>query len=177
MPTTTTSEVSEDLLSVYLRQLKALRGALRRRTGSHELAEDALQETWLRLASIKSKPGEIHDRQAFILRVAGNIATDLLRKEQRHGARCISDEDLLKAVADSSPSPEAIAIDRDRLRQLALALAQLPAKPQAALLANRRCDGLSHAEIAKRLKVSESMVARYLAQALRHCRDHFRESP
>ena len=171
---TTTSEVADDLMSVYLRQLKALRGALKKRTGSHELAEDALQETWLRLASIGDRPVEVRDRHAFILRVAGNIATDLLRKERRHGARCISDEDVLAAVADSYPSPEAFAIDRDQLRFLVRALAQLPAKPRAALLLNR-CDGLSHARIAARLKVSESMVARYLAQALRHCRDHFRD--
>ena len=172
--TTTTPEVSEDLISVYLRHLRALRGALKKRTGSHELAEDALQETWLRLASIKDRPVEIRDRQAFILRVAGNIATDLLRREQRHSARCVSDEDALKAVADSYPSPESFAVDRDQLRFLALALAQLPAKARTALMLNR-CDGLTHAEIAHRLKVSESMVARYLAQALRHCRDHFRD--
>lgn len=174
MSTTTTPEVSEDLMSVYLRQLKALRVALKKRTGSHELAEDALQETWLRLASIKDRPMEVRDRQAFILRVAGNIATDLLRKEQRHSARCIGDEDVLKAVVDSYPSPETFAIDRDQLRFLVRALMQLPEKPRAALLLNR-CDGLSHAEIAGRLEVSESMVARYVGQALRHCRDHFRE--
>jgi RNA polymerase sigma-70 factor (ECF subfamily) len=49
----------------------------------------------------------------------------------------------------------------------------LSAKPRQALLLNR-CDGLSHREIAQKLNVSQSMVARYLAQALRHCRDHFR---
>jgi len=34
-----------------------------------------------------------------------------------------------------------------------------------------RVDGLSHREIAERLGVSESMVAKYIGQALRHCRD------
>ena len=157
--TSSTSEIREDLIAVYLRQWKVLRGLLRRQTGSHELAEDALQETWIRLAGMKQCPGPIHDRQAFILRVAGNIAIDLTRRERRHGGRCISDEAILGAIEDSYPSP---------------ALALLPAKPRAALLMNR-CDGLSHREIAGRLKVSESMVARYLAQALRHCRDHFRD--
>ncbi|MBX3536670.1 MAG: sigma-70 family RNA polymerase sigma factor [Chelatococcus sp.] len=172
--TITTREVQDDLMSVYIRKWKVLRGLLKRHTGSHELAEDALQETWLRLVGMKSEPTAIQDRQAFILRVAGNIAIDLLRREKRHSSRCISDEALLKALADSYPSPETSAIDRDQLRFLALVLAQLPAKPCAALLMNR-CDGLSHSEIAGRLGVSESMVARYLAQALRHCRDHFRE--
>jgi len=80
---------------------------------------------------------------------------------------------LLAAVADNMPSPEVCVIDRDQLRLLALALARLPAKPRAALLLSR-CDGLSHREIGVRLKVSESMVAKYLGQALRHCRDHYR---
>lgn len=170
-----TPDISDDLMSVYLRQLKALRSALTRRTGSRDLAEDALQETWLRLASLKGNgAAEIRDSQAFILRVAGNIAIDLLRREQRHSKRCVSDDDILRAVADSYPSPEAVVVDRDQLRRLALGLTDLPPKPRAALLLNR-CDGLTHAEIARRLKVSESMVGRYLVQALRHCRDLMRE--
>ncbi|CAH1659464.1 FecI [Hyphomicrobiales bacterium] len=172
--TITTREIQDDLMSVYIRQWKVLRGLLKKHTGSHDLAEDALQETWLRLAGMKLEPTTIYDKQAFILRVAGNIAIDLLRREKRHSSRCISDEAVLNALVDNYPSPEAFAIDRDRVRFLALALAQLPAKPRAALLLNR-CDGLSHREIAGQLGVSESMVARYLAQALRHCRDHFRD--
>lgn len=174
---TTVGDLKEDLMSVYLRQWASLRNFLRRRTGSHDLAEDALQETWLRLASMRASTDGgadgIRDRQAFILRVACNIAVDLARRERRHATHCVSDEALLLAAADSYPSPEAFAVDRDQLRFLILALARLPPKPRAALLMNR-CDGLTHAEIARRLKVSESMVAKYLAQALRHCRDHFR---
>ncbi|HEY0218878.1 MAG TPA: RNA polymerase sigma factor [Afipia sp.] len=172
--TTSASEIHDDLMSVYLRQWKALRNLLKKRTGSYELAEEALQETWVRLSGLTPKPALILDQQAFILRVAANIAIDLVRKEKRHSARCISDEAVLKAVADSYPSPETFVIDRDQLRFLALALTQLPPKPREALLMNR-CDGLSHSQIGSKLGVSESMVARYLAQALRHCRDHFRD--
>lgn len=171
--TTTKLDGDDELMSVYLRQWKVLRGLLRKHTGSLELAEDALQETWLRLAGLKAPSEVIHDRQAFILRMAGNIAIDLARREKRHSSRCISDDALLAALADSYPSPEAFAIDRDQLRQLTRALMQLPTKPRTALLMNR-CDGMSHREIASRLRVSESMVARYMAQALRHCRDHLR---
>lgn len=163
----------EELMSLYLRQLKYLRDMLKKRTRSHELAEDALQETWLRLSKIETRSYEIRDQRAFLLRVANNIAIDLLRKEQRHHKACLSDEDILKAVADTAPSPETCTIDRDQLRQLVYALLQLPPKPRTALLL-ARCDLCTHHEIAQRLGVSESMVARYLAQALRHCRDHFR---
>lgn len=173
MDTAVTTGPDDDLMSVYLRQWKTLRAHLKKRTGSQELAEDALQETWLRLSGMKGDAAAIHDHHAFILRVAGNIAIDLVRKERRHTIHCVSDEALLAAVADNTPSPEVCVIDRDQLRLLALALTRLPAKPRAALLLSR-CDGLSHREIGARLNVSESMVAKYLGQALRQCRDHYR---
>ncbi|WP_031352352.1 RNA polymerase sigma factor [Brucella pseudogrignonensis] len=172
--TTSTTDIRDDLMSVYLRHWKVLRGLLKKRFGSHELAEDALQETWLRLAGMQSEPS-VQDRQAFILRVAGNIAIDLVRREGRHSSRCVSDEALLRAIADNYPSPETFAVDRDQLRFLAVALAQLTTKARTVLLLSR-CDGLTHREIGQRLNISDSMVAKYLAQALRHCRDHFRAS-
>src|SRR5690606_34704371 len=127
---------------------------------------------WLRLARLHPPATAIQDRQAYILRLAVNVAIDLIRKERRHHARCVSDEALLTAIADTSPTPETFAVDRDQLRQLAAALAELPAKCCAALLMSR-CDGFTHAEIARRLAVSERTVAKYLVNALRHCRDHF----
>jgi RNA polymerase sigma-70 factor (ECF subfamily) len=168
-----TGEAPDDLVAFYLRHWNTLRGFLKRRTGSHELAEDALQETWLRLANMSTPATAIRDRQAFLLRLANNIAIDLVRQEKRHSSRCVSDEALLQAIADNSPSPEMFVIDRDQLRQLALALAELPINQRTALLLSR-CDGAPHAAIALQLRVSESMVAKYLTQALRHCRDHFR---
>src|SRR5690606_4709088 len=96
---TTTPDLQNDLISVYLRRWKSLRSLLKRQTGSHELAEDALQETWLKLADLKPGGAPIRDQEAYILRIAGNIAIDLARRENRHSARCISDEELLQAIA------------------------------------------------------------------------------
>jgi RNA polymerase sigma factor (sigma-70 family) len=165
--------VAESLMAVYLRQWSQLRTLLKRNVGSHELADDAMQETWLRLARMEAQPAGVQDRQAYILRLALNVAIDLIRRERRHTSRCVSDEALLQTIADACPSPEVFTVDRDQLRQLAAALTKLPAKPCAALLMSR-CDGLTHAEIARKLNVSERAVAKYLVTALRHCRDHFR---
>lgn len=166
-------DASSDLMQAYLRRWQTLRGHLSHRTGSRDLAEEALQETWLRLASMREQPTGVQDIHAFLLRLAGNIAIDLLRRERRHTSRCISDEAMLGEIADQTPSPEAYALHRDELRALVRALTELPEKPRTALLLNR-CEGLSHAEIAAALSVSQSMVAKYLAQALRHCRDSLR---
>ncbi len=170
--TLATETVQDELLSVYLRQWLSLRTQLRKRVGSADLADDALQETWIRVSGMKDPPA-VGNKQAFLLRIASNIAIDLIRRERRHHSHCIADEALLTAIADTAPSPEVIAVDRDQLRALVGALMRLPERPRSALLMNR-CDGLSHREIAARLDVSESMVAKYLAQGLRHCRDAFR---
>ena len=165
----------EDLIGVYLAHWRSLCDRLSYHTNSPDIAEEALQETWIRLDAMPDDKERlpIRNRQAFILRVASNIAIDLLRRERRHTASAISDETVLAAIADATPGPETIAIDRNELRQLVIALATLPPKARHALFLNR-CEGLSHAEIAHCLGVSQSMVAKYLAQALRHCRDHFR---
>jgi RNA polymerase sigma factor (sigma-70 family) len=133
----TVPDAYHELISLYLRQWSVLRSRLKRQTGSHELAEDALQETWLRLSRMKGGPIDIRDQHAFILRVASNIAIDLARRENRHGGRCISDEAVLAAIEDACPSPERVVIDRDQLRLLVLALSQLPARPRRALLMKR----------------------------------------
>jgi RNA polymerase sigma-70 factor (ECF subfamily) len=160
-------------MAVYLRQWTQLRGFLKKNVGSRELAEDAMQETWLRLSRMTAPPEGLQDRQAYILRLAANVAVDLVRKERRHAARCVSDDALLRTIADSYPSPETVAVDRDQLRQLAATLSELPAKASTALLMSR-CDGLTYSEIASKLKISERAVAKYLTIAFRHCRDHFR---
>lgn len=170
---TRATDGKKDLYWTYIHKWPLLRDFLKRRVGSHDLAEDALQEAWFRLALMDPAAQSIRDPQAYILRVAGNIAIDMIRKESRHKEACISDDEMLATVADTAPSPENYAIDRDQLLQLAVALAELPRPARTALLL-QRCDGLSHRRISEKLGVSESMVAKYLAQALRHCRDHFR---
>lgn len=163
---------ANDLMGTYVQQWALLRKALRKNVGSIDLADEAMQETWIRLAKMQPASMIIHDRKTYILRLAINIAIDLIRKEKRHSSRCISDEALMQAIADTYPSPEQFTADRDQLRQLASALAQLPEKTCAALLMSR-CDGLTHAEIAKRLDIGERTVAKYLVTALCHCRDYF----
>lgn len=141
---------------------------LTRRTGDADRAADLAQDTYLRLAAV-SAASEIENARAYVYRVAGNLAIDTLRRD----ARIANDFTFLEegsAVADPAPSPETRALARERLRLLEAALDELPAKKRLALLLSR-VDGRTFAEIAERLGVSESMVAKYIVQALRHCRD------
>lgn len=163
-----TRAIADELLADYLTHWHSLTRRLQRRVGSRDLAEDAMQETYMRLCDMGG--AAVKDRQAMILRIAANIAIDLVRRERRHTERATSDDDVLDAVTDPAPSAETRLIDKQSLDALARALAAMPAKPRTALLL-ARCHGWTHARIAARLGVSESMVAKYLVQALCRCRD------
>lgn len=138
---------------------------LGRRTGDAARAEDAVQDTYLRLLDVEPAQ-EIRDRRAFVYRVAGNLAIDAARRDLRVGG----DGEPPPSIPDPAPGPEQRALAQERLRQLDGALRELPPNARLALLLFR-VDGLSHAQIARRLAVSESMVAKYIGQAMRHCRD------
>lgn len=145
---------------------------LTRRTGDAERAADVAQDTYLRLATLSPGNIDVENPRAYVYRVAGNLAIDALRREGRLG------RDFTFIAADEidpDPSPEAYALARERVRLLEAALDELPPNPRAALLLNR-VEGLTFAEIADRLGVSESMIAKYIARALRHCRDRLKDA-
>ncbi len=137
--------------------------------GDCERAADVVQDTYVRLAGTPDQGDVIENPRAYIYRVAGNLAIDGIRREKRITAHHDMDEDT-DAIHDPKPGPENIVLDREQILLLDKALEKLPEKPRAALLMFR-VDGLSHMEIAQRLGVSNSMVAKYIVRALQHCRD------
>ena len=141
--------------------------------GNVEKAADVAQDTYLRLASL-ADTAQILEPRAFVFRVASNLAIDRLRQEQRRSA--VHDDDSgSHDVCDPLASPEKHFLAAEALEQLDKSLAQLPSKARLALLLNR-LEGLTHAQIAVRLEVSESTVGKYIVQAMRHCRDWLRQS-
>jgi RNA polymerase sigma factor (sigma-70 family) len=137
--------------------------------GSTERAADVAHDTYLRLVAVRPGEARIDNPRAYIYRVASNLAIDTIRRERRI-ADSFTGTDVDESVADPTPSLERALLAKERLRRLDAALAELPPKARTALLLFR-LDGLSHTAIAEQLGVSESMVAKYLARALRHCRD------
>lgn len=156
------------LIASFRENYQDLLRFLTRRTGDADRAADLAQDTYLKLA-VSPAGDEIHNPRAYVYRVAGNLAIDMLRRDSRVANDFVASEQR-EAVPDPAPSPEAGAVARQRLRLLEAALDELPPKPRLALLMHR-VEGRGFAEIAGRLGVSESMVAKYMAQALRHCRD------
>lgn len=160
------------LIASFQEHYQALLRFLTRRTGNGQHAADIAQETYLRLAGMPES-STIRDPRGFVFRVAGNLAIDMLRREARHNSRKAAAEQA-DALADPAPLPEAGLLAKQRLALLDEALRDLPPKPRRALLLSR-LEGRTFAEIADELGVSESMVAKYIAQSLKACHRHLQE--
>ncbi|RII76190.1 sigma-70 family RNA polymerase sigma factor [Pseudomonas monteilii] len=168
-----TSPVS-GLLASFQEHYDDLLQFLTRRMSDRQRAADVAQETYLKLVKIDEQALPVLHARSFIFRVAGNLAIDALRREQRLAASH-DDCDGAGELACPAPAPEAMLLARERLQILDDALLKLPDNARQALLLNR-VEGLTQAQIAQRLGVSESMVAKYIGQALRHCRDWLKQA-
>ncbi|WP_312933700.1 sigma-70 family RNA polymerase sigma factor [Pseudomonas sp.] len=164
---------ADPLLISFQEHYADLLAFLARRLGNVENAADVAQETFLRLSRLADS-SHILEPRAFIFKVAGNLALDRLRQD-RHRSALHCTDGLPDEVCDQQASPEKRFLDREALQQLDKSLAALPSNARLALLLNR-LEGLTHAQIAQRLGVSESTVGKYIVHAMRHCRDWLRQS-
>jgi RNA polymerase sigma factor (sigma-70 family) len=138
---------------------------LARRLGSTELAAETLQETWLRLQR-PGKPGILERPDAYLFRIALNIAADHHKADRRRLA--LSEVEMLRHLDDDELDPERIAESRSEVTALARALDELPPRCRAIFIASR-LDGIPHKDIAARHGISIRMVERDLKRALEHC--------
>lgn len=163
---------SNPLLMVFQEHYADLLAFLARRLGNVEKAADVAQDTYVRLAGL-ADTAQILEPRAFVFRVAGNLAIDRLRQERRYCALQVEEPD--EEPCDPIASPERTFLAAEAIEQLDHALQHLPSNARLALLLSR-LEGLTHAQIALRLGVSESSVGKYLVLAMRHCRDWLRQS-
>ena len=165
------TELRSRLTKSFEQHYQDLLRFLLHRTRDMNDAADLAHDTYVRLAKASDVVVE-HDK-AYIFRIAGNLALDMHRRAGRR-ATWLSNEEPDENISDKTPSQEQHAIDRDRLTRLDAALVELPVKVRLAFLM-LRVDGLPYVEIGARLGVSESMVAKYIVQAMRYCRDRVKQ--
>src|SRR3546814_128598 len=129
------------------------------------VAADLVQEIFLRLAQQPPGAGESNAR-SYLYRIARNLAIDHFRQEERRQTRPVPAEQFAD-LPDEAPPVERVAEARQRLTLLRRAMAELPTRTQDIFELNR-IEGLTYAEIACRLGISESSVQKHLARALHH---------
>lgn len=138
---------------------------LRQRMGCAQNAADLAQDTFLRLLSKERDLTPLRDPRAYLSTIAHSLLVN-------HWRRLAIERAYLESLAQQpkryAPSPEARELIMATLLQIDGMLRSLPQKVRDAFLM-AQLDGLSYAQIATKLGVSERMVKKYMAQAMLHC--------
>lgn len=138
---------------------------LTRLLGSAELAQDALHETYLRLQR-DVELGPVRNPQAYLLRMAVNIASNRRKSEKR--LLSVGETDTLLRFADEAPDPAQAAEARSEMQALVRALDELPERRREIFLASW-IQETPHSEIARRFGITVRTVQIELRDALEHC--------
>lgn len=144
-----------------------LRAFLCARVECAETAADLTQDTYLRLHAF-SQRAPAQNIHALTYRIAAHLVVDHYRKQAIRAQEILSSE-LSCPLADPPPGPEEIQLQRERAESIEASLFELSECCRRAFLLHAR-EGLSYAQIASRLGVSKSMVAKHLARAVLHCK-------
>jgi RNA polymerase sigma factor (sigma-70 family) len=156
------------LYDAYVRLAPALGKFLQRRTGSNEVAQDLLQDVWLHVAEARAAE-EIGNPDAFLQRVAGNLALDWLRKHSFRSSFHDEDADM-NGIMSSAPDAERVYQSRRTLDYLRIVIDELPAGRRKAFLLCRG-EGLTAREAGRSLGIAEKTVKHQLAAATAHIRE------
>jgi RNA polymerase sigma-70 factor (ECF subfamily) len=161
-----TEDSFDDVRKAIVTRYAEFKARLARALGSLDMAEEALQEAYLRLH--EREGGGIAKPDSFVFRIALNIAADIKRSDRRRQGQA----NALAEVSATAPAPDlADEIEmRSLIRALEKAVEALPERRRAIFLA-ARVEEAPLAEIAARFGLSKTMVQRELRAALDHCID------
>jgi RNA polymerase sigma-70 factor (ECF subfamily) len=132
---------------------KQVLGTALRLLGNLEDAQDAAQETFLRLYKSLNRLPDIQEIKSWLYRVTVNICNDMHRQRSRRRWEPLTGPEPVS----SQPDPELTWVHQERGRLVEMALKTLPEKERAAVVL-RDMQGLSTREVAGILGSSEVTV-------------------
>ena len=156
------------LTTVYKDHHTWLHGWLRKKVHCSHQASDLSQDTFLNLLLLQNKSGalpEFKQPRAYLTKVAGRLVYHYFRRKTL-------EKNYLEALAhlpeQTRPSLAEQLIVQESLAELDAIFDQMKPAVRTAFLLSQ-LEGLSYAEIALQLAVSERTVKRYMAQAFEEC--------
>jgi RNA polymerase sigma-70 factor (ECF subfamily) len=152
----TTSRHFEERHAAVLRYLLCV-------SGNRADAEELTQEAFLRLYVEIRDHHEPPNVQAWVFRVAHNLAIDHFRRQSDAGL-AVSLGDMAAEIADAADSPEQEIVERERRQRVRHALAWL--SPQQRQCLELRAEGLRYREISEVLGIHISSVRTFIVRAV-----------
>lgn len=129
-------------------------------------ADDAVQETFLKLYRHLKKNGDPENLCGWVFQVARNYLRDERKSAQRQRTISLEHTD---AFADPRGSPEHRALGQERARRLSAAIEKLPQQQRECMLL--RASGLRYSEIAEILGIQLSSVGAVVNRATARLRE------
>ena len=166
--------MSKNIRGLFLAHRRELHAYLTRKLRNADTAADLTQETFLRFAELRGRDQGmvVANERSYLYRTAHNLAVDHLRREQRRKTDAC--ESVLETAPDNGPSPEEIVSGRDELTIVRAAIHELPERTKQVFILTR-IDGLTYAQAAERLRISDSSVQKHLAKATKHVMQRLRQ--
>ncbi len=164
--------------TLFKRYHKAIYGLTFRLLRDRQLAEDLTQETFFQILRTIHRINDSFNFSAWIHRIATNLCYDELRRRKKFPeAQEIDDEENEEAVlqvpdGDARKSPE-VALEISELRDAVWSVARRLPDKYRLVLTLRELQGLSYANIARKMNVSESAVETLLHRARRRFKEEF----
>jgi RNA polymerase sigma factor (sigma-70 family) len=142
-----------------------LRGFLLRRINCTDTADDILQDIYLKLTQSDTC---VNNPKAFLYQVAGNLATDYLRKIQREQARFV-DESGSPDPLSQIPSLERQVYSQEQITLLKQAIAELSPRCREVFV-RHKIRQQPYSQIMRELGIGEGAVLKHITKAMEHCR-------
>jgi RNA polymerase sigma-70 factor (ECF subfamily) len=150
----------------------ALRAWLRRKAAAGFDIDDIIQETYAILAA-KADIDSIHNPKAYMFQVAYSVILQELRHARVVPILAVPEIGELELVSDA-PSPEATVLAREELAIVQRAIEAMPRQTRRAFTL-RRVEGVSQAEIARLMHLSEHSVEKHIARGIKLLTTAFRD--
>ncbi|HVW68755.1 MAG TPA: sigma-70 family RNA polymerase sigma factor, partial [Steroidobacteraceae bacterium] len=152
--------VMERLPRYFLR----LRKLLLRRGRTREEAEDLIQDAFLKMQEYCERGGHVRQPESFLVRTVLRLASNARRDAHRE-LYCEEQVENLTLIVDATPTPDEVLAGDQCLERMRTALDAVSRRTRDVFFM-QRLDGLSYAEIARRLGVSVSAGEKQIASAL-----------
>jgi RNA polymerase sigma factor (sigma-70 family) len=165
------------LLRAFFERRENLILFLAARTRDMAAAEDLVQDLYLKIAGLEPT-AEVRAPEALLYRMAANLMVDHVRSAQRSSRRSaewrIETRTVLggQDVAQEAAADE-LVIGKERVRQLAAAVAALPPQMGRAFRLHK-LEGMSQAQTAQAMGVSVKMVEAHIAAAIKQLAQRLR---
>lgn len=122
---------SESSLTVYIAHRDALLSYANRFLQDRAIAEDVVQEAWLRLSARDGQGEEITHPLRYLYSIVRNLALDWARRAGREVVQA-PDGPAWRGLANPAPSAEHVLLQRDEFRAVMEALDALPERTRLA---------------------------------------------